>query len=81
MSMIIKENTGMHREVEIPQPLSPILTTLGMESKMDRTEAIDILEQGLARTVAQGDTKGYNCLTNAINELNVWTTSIVAVDL
>ena len=67
--MIIKENTGMHREVEIPQPLSPILTTLGMESKMDRTEAIDILEQGLARTVAQGDTKGYNCLTNAISTM------------
>lgn len=81
MSMIIKENTGMQREVEIPSSLSPILTTLGMESKMERTEAVDILEQGLARTVAQGNTKGYNRLTDAIDELNVWTTPTVAVDL
>lgn len=78
MSMIIKSETG--REAELNSMVSSIVKQLGMNEEMSVESALNVLNTGLVRLVAHGNSNEYRQLKEVINEVSTWSGN-VHVDL
>lgn len=72
MSIIVKENGGFNREIELPRELGTVVKTMGIEKDMTKQEIITVLSHASIHMVAQGKHKEYQQLTRAVDEVNEW---------
>lgn len=80
MSIIIKENGGLDREVELPNEVATVIKTIGIDEEMTNEEIIDNLKHASIHMVAQGKLDEYKKLTNAVNEVQEWSSTSVIVE-
>lgn len=80
MSIIIKENGGFNREVELPNEVATIIKTIGIDEEMTKDEMIDTLKHASIHMVAQGKHDEYQKLINAANEVQEWKSTNVIVE-
>ena len=80
MSIIIKENGGFNREVELPNEVATVIKTIGIEPEMTNDEIIDTLKHASIHMVAHGLEVEYKKLINAANEVEEWKSENVIVE-
>ena len=79
MSLIIKEQGGFNREVELSNEIGTIIKTIGVATEMTNTEMIDTLRHASVHMVAQGKQDEYQKLISAANEVQEWSSENVTV--
>lgn len=79
MSLIIKEQGGFNREVELSNEIGTIIKTIGVDTEMTNTEMIDALRHASVHMVAQGKQDEYQKLISAANEVQEWSSENVTV--
>lgn len=79
MSLIIKEQGGFNREVELSNEIGTIIKTIGIDTEMTNTEMIDVLKHASAHMVAQGKQDEYQKLISAADEVQEWSSENVTV--
>ena len=80
MSMVLKENGGLDREVELPNDMGLIIKTLGIEPTTTREDTIKTINRASIHMATQGKNEAYKRLHAAVEEIQEWSTETLTVE-